>query len=57
MHRTTFETPWGKVQNLLGMKSTTDGTLLFFMSQVWTMKLIKSTNICYVSDKLPLQLK
>ena len=26
---TTFETPWGKVQNLLGMKLTTDVTLLF----------------------------
>ena len=27
--RTTFEIPWGKVQNLLGMKLTTDATLLF----------------------------
>ena len=29
MYRNTFETPWGKVQNLLGMKFTTDVTLLF----------------------------
>ena len=28
--RTTFETAWGKFWNLLGMKLTTDVTLLFF---------------------------
>ena len=27
--RTTFKTPWGKLQNLLGMKLTTNVTLLF----------------------------
>ena len=30
MWRTTFETPLDKVQNLLGVKLTTDVTLLFF---------------------------
>ena len=66
---TTFETPWGKVQNLLGMKLTTDVTLLFlsavnniylfcfFMSQVWTMKSTESTNICYVSDTVACTIK
>ena len=29
MCRTSFEIPWGKVQNLLGMKLTIDATLLF----------------------------
>ena len=29
MHRTTFETPRGKVQNFLRMKLTTDVSLLF----------------------------
>ena len=24
--------------------------MFFFMSQVWTMKVTESTNICYVSD-------
>ena len=28
--RTTLETPWDKLQNLLGTKLTTDITLLFF---------------------------
>ena len=29
VRRTTFKTPWGKLPNLLGMKLTTDATLLF----------------------------
>ena len=65
MCRATFETPWGKVQNLLGIKLTTDVTSLllsavnnfFFMSQVWTMKLTESTNICYVSDAVTCTVK
>ena len=66
MCRTTFETPFGKVQNLLGMKLTADVILLFlsavnnmffFMSQVWTMKLTESTNICYVSDRVACTIK
>ena len=60
--RTAFETPWGKLRNLLGMMLTTDVTLLplsavdkdifvyCFMSQVWTMKLTESINICDVKD-------
>ena len=60
MCRTTFKTPWSKVQNLLEIKLTTNVTLLFlsivnnlclfFTSQVWTMKVTESTNVCYVSD-------
>ena len=62
--RTAFETPWGKFRNLLGMMLTTDLTLLplsavdndifayFFMSQVWTMKLTESINICYDSVRV-----
>ena len=51
----TFETPWGKIQNLLRIKLTIDVTLLclspindiylfFFMSQVETMELSQSIN-------------
>ena len=59
----TFETPWDKLQNVLGMKLATDVTLLilsvadsdifvyFFMSQVWTIKLTESTNACHFSDR------
>ena len=50
------------------MKLTTNVTLLFlsavnniylfiFMSQVWTMKLTKSKNICYVSDRVACTIK
>ena len=53
----------------LGMKLIPDVTLLFllavdngifvffFMSQVWTMKLNESMNICYVSLGFLVQLK
>ena len=34
MCRTTLETPWSKVQNLLGMKFTTDVTLLFLSTVI-----------------------
>ena len=66
MCRTTFETPWGKLQILLGMKLTTDVTWLllsavdnvfinlFFMLQVLTMTLTESTNICYINDTVKL---
>ena len=59
----TFETPWNKLQNLLGMKLTTDVTLLFlsvadsdifvyfFMSQIWTMHLTESMNASHFSDR------
>ena len=68
MCRTTFEAPWGKVQSLLGIKLTTNVTLLFLsavnniylfivMSQVWTVKLTESTNICYVSDRVACTIK
>ena len=66
MCRTTFKTPFGKVQNLLGIKLTADVILLFlsavnnmffFMSQVWTMKLTESPNICYVSDRVACTIK
>ena len=66
MCRTTFKTPFGKVQNLLGMNLTADVILLFlsavnnmffFMSRVWTMKLTESTNICYVSDRVACTIK
>ena len=69
MCRTTFETPWGKVKNLLGMKLTADVTLLFvsvlnnmylfcfLMSFVWTIKLTESTNICYVNDTVACTIK
>ena len=30
--RTTFETPWDKLRNLLGMESTTDVTLLSLLA-------------------------
>ena len=51
------------------MKLTTDVTLLFllavdngifvyfFMSQVWTMKLTESTNICHSSDRFATAIK
>ena len=50
------------------MELTTDVTLLFlsavnnmylffFISQVWTMKLTESTNICYVSDTVACTIK
>ena len=50
------------------MKLRTNVTLLFhsavnniifvcFMSQVWAMKLAESTNICYVSDRVPFAIK
>ena len=50
------------------MKLTINVTLLFlsavnniylfiFMSQVWTMKLTKSNNICYVSDRVACTIK
>ena len=49
------------------MKLTTDVTLLFlstvnnlcffFMSQVWTMKVAESTNICYVNDTVACTIK
>ena len=67
--RITFETPWGKLQNLFGMKLTTDVTLvflsvvdngifvLFFMWQVWTMKLTESINICHFSDRFATTIK
>ena len=53
----TFKTLRNKLQNLLEKKLQTDVTLLFlsvadnniFVSQVWTMKLTESTNICYIS--------
>ena len=62
VYRTTLETPWDKLQILPGMKLTTDVTLplllevnndisIFFISQVWTMKLTASTNFCYISDR------
>ena len=59
-HHESTRSTWGKLQNLSGMKLITDVTLLFvsavdngyicllFMSQVWTMKLTESMNICYV---------
>ena len=61
--RTTFETPWGKLRNLYGMKLTTDVTLLFllavdngifvyFLCQVWTMNLNESIDISYVSVRV-----
>ena len=49
------------------MKLTTDVTLLFpsavnsiylfFMSQVWTMKLTESANICCISDRVACTIK
>ena len=65
---TTFETPLGKDENLLRMKLTIDVTLLllstvnniylfFFMTQVWTMNLTESTNICYASDMVACTIK
>ena len=49
------------------MKLTTDVTLqcnilnniffYFFMSEVWTMKLTESTNICYFSDRFATTIK
>ena len=71
MCRTTFETHWGKVQHLLGMKLTTDATLLFlsavnniyliffffFMSQVWTMKLTEWRTICFANDRVACTIK
>ena len=66
--RPTFETPWVKLRNLLGTKLTTDVTLLFLsavdnyicvylMSKVWTIKLIESVNICYVSVRAACTIK
>ena len=31
--------------------------MFFFMSQVWTMKVTESTNICYVSDTVACTIK
>ena len=58
----------GKLQNLLGMKLTTSVNLLllsavdndifiFFLSQVLTMKLTESMNICYISDRVACTIK
>ena len=66
--RAVFETLWGKLQNLLGMKLTAGITLLllsavvnnmyiFFMSQVMAKKLTESTRICYISDGVPCTIK
>ena len=61
VRKTIFETPVGKLQNLLGMKLKTDVTWLFlspvkteifvgfFFLQMWTMKLTESKNICCTS--------
>ena len=40
--RTTFETPWGKLQNLLGMNLTTDVSLLLLLS------VVNDTFICFL---------
>ena len=36
--------------NLLFLSTVNNVYLGFFMSQVWTMRLTESTNICYVSE-------
>ena len=65
----TLETPWEKLQNLLGMKLAIDVTLMFlsvadsdifvyfFMSQVWTTKLIESMNTCHFSERFACTIK
>ena len=51
MCRTTFETPWGKVQNLLGMKLKTDVTLLF-LSAVNNIYILFLFHRCGLWNKL-----
>ena len=69
MCETTFETVSERLQHLLEMNLTIDVTLLclsaldndkfvlFFMSQLWTMKLNESTNICHFSDRFATTIK
>ena len=42
---------------LLFLLAVDNGIFVFFMSQVWTMKLNESMNICYVSLGFLVQLK
>ena len=51
MCRTTFETPWGKVQNFLGMKLKTDVTLLF-LSAVNNIYILFLCHRCGLWNKL-----
>ena len=66
--RTTFETRGENFQNLHGMKLKNGVTLLYlsavmndifvyFLLQVWTMKLTESTNNCYISDRVACTIK